>query len=289
MKHLLLCGFGYVARCLTEQLYHKDICQNFTATVHSEASGAAAYSVNAVPFDELDLSSHSDITHILLSIPPSALGDPTCNKYLSQLVKLKNLKWIGYLSSTGVYGNHNGGWVTEQSPLNIEGAHNHNRRLAEQQWLQALREHSLPVHIFRLSGIYGPNGRSAFDSILAGISRIIDEPTAIFSRVHVTDIAQVLTASMLGALAPGSIYNVADDYPCNPGEVIRLAHKLLGLSAPKLIALKDAGLSEMGLSFYRHQKRVNNAKLKRELNYQFLYPTYESGLRAIARVYGYKI
>jgi nucleoside-diphosphate-sugar epimerase len=193
------------------------------------------------------------------------------------LSHLPNLRWAGYLSTTGVYGDCGGAWVDEDSPLapNVERA---RRRVeAEQAWRAA----GLPLHIFRLAGIYGP-GRSAIDSVRAGTARRIVKPGQVFSRIHVEDIAQSVLAS-LDHPRPGAVYNLCDDDPAPPQEVIAYACRLLGVAPPPEIPWQQAlaTLSPMALSFYADSKRVRNDRMKAELGVTLAYPSYREGLRAI--------
>jgi nucleoside-diphosphate-sugar epimerase len=227
-----------------------------------------------------------DITHILISIPPKDKGDIVYDRFSRQIAKLKNLKWVCFLSSTGVYGDHKGEWVNEESIVSV-GAHVARARLiAENQWL-GLQADGVSTHIMRLSGIYGP-GRSQLENALSGKLKIIDKSDVIFSRIHVDDIVKALVASMASPNS-GSIYNLADDYPCNSREVAEFACKLLGITPPHPISLEEAALTEMGMSFYSQSKRVNNSKIKRELSLNWSYPTYKEGMLAIAKECGYQI
>jgi nucleoside-diphosphate-sugar epimerase len=183
--------------------------------------------------------------------------------------------WASYLSTTGVYGDRHGDWVDETSPLAPTTERGHRRLTAETQW-QSL---GLPMHIFRLAGIYGP-GRNQLVSILDGSAKRIVKPGQIFSRIHVEDIAGVLAAS-IARPNPGQAYNVCDDEPCPPQEVVAFAAALLKRAAPPEIAFADADLSPMAKSFYAESKRVSNQRMKEELGYKLLYPTYREGLTAL--------
>ena len=218
-----------------------------------------------------------DVTHILVSTPPSDLGDTSYLMHAQDLLDLPMLEWIGYLSTTGAYGNRDGGWVDETAeprPTTKRGARRHR---AEEQWLSMYQEHGLPVHIFRLAGIYGP-GRSALDSVRAGIARRINKPGHAFSRIHVDDIVQVLIASMNNP-KPGSIYNVCDDSPAPSHEVIDYACKLVGKVSPPLIPFDEADLAPMTRSFYAENKRIHNDKIKKELGVTLKYSNYKDGLQ----------
>lgn len=216
---------------------------------------------------------------LLSSVPPDAEGDPVLDMHEADIAAAASrLRWVGYLSTTGVYGDTGGAWVDESSPLNPSSERSARRVEAERRW-RALGERSgIPVHVFRLPGIYGP-GRSSIDALRAGRARRIDKPGQVFSRVHVADIARSLRASMARPNA-GAVYNVCDDEPAPSSEVVAFAADLLGVEPPPLVPLAEAGLSPMGRSFYADNRRVRNDRIKRELGVALLYPTYREGLRA---------
>jgi nucleoside-diphosphate-sugar epimerase len=191
------------------------------------------------------------------------------------------LRWIGYLSTTGVYGDRAGGWVDEEAPLIPTGERGRRRVAAEARWLDLVRRHGSLVHIFRLAGIYGP-GRNALDTVRAGRAQRIVKPGQIFSRIHVADIAQVLRASMAKP-EPGAIYNVCDDDPAPPADVVAFACDLLGVPCPPPVPFDEAKLSQMALSFYADSKRVSNRRIKEELGVRLLYPSYRDGLAALLK------
>lgn len=213
-------------------------------------------------------------THILSSIAPGPLGDPVLAHHAAEIAS-SNAKWVGYLSTTGVYGDHAGGWVDERTPLTPGTDRGRQRVVAEREW-QAL---GLPLHTFRLAGIYGP-GRGPFEKVRDGTARRIIKPGQVFSRVHVEDIAQVLAASIRRP-HPGAVYNVCDDDPAPPENVIGHAATLLGLPFPPAVAHEDAEMTPMARSFYAESKRVRNDKIKSELGVRLTYPTYREGLAAL--------
>ena len=195
------------------------------------------------------------------------------------LADSSQLQWLGYLSTTGVYGNRDGDWVDETSELKPEFDHQRRRVQAEEQWRDLFREHQVPVHIFRLAGIYGP-GRNLLKRVRQGSARRIDQPGLVFNRIHVEDVVQALCAS-IDHPQPGAIYNVSDDVPSSPTEAVAFACDLLRVDVPPLIALDDAELSKMGRGFYLTNKRVRNHKIKEELGVQLRYPDYKAGLKAL--------
>ena len=220
-------------------------------------------------------------THLLSSVPPDEAGDPVLDVHGDDIAASRNLRWIGYLSTTGVYGDRAGDWVDETAPLRPTGERGRRRVAAETRWLDLGRRSGVPVHVFRLAGIYGP-GRSALDAVRSGRARRIVKPGQVFSRIHVADIAQVLRASMMRPRS-GAIYNVCDDDPAPPADVITFACKLMGVPPPAAVPIEQAGLSEMALSFYADSKRVSNERMKRELGVELLYPSYRDGLAALLK------
>jgi nucleoside-diphosphate-sugar epimerase len=214
------------------------------------------------------------ITHLLASAAPGPQGDPFLASHGAALAAAP-LHWAGYLSTTGVYGDQLGGWVDEDTPLTPTTDRGRQRVLAEAQW----RATGLPLHIFRLAGIYGP-GRGPFEKVRDGTARRILKPGQVFSRIHVDDIAQVLEAS-IKAPAPGTAYNVCDDDPAPPEDVLSHAALLLGLPEPPAIPFDQAEMTPMARSFYAESKRVRNDRIKRDLGIRLIHPDYRSGLAAL--------
>jgi len=220
-----------------------------------------------------------DASHILCTIAPGSTGDPalrTCGTLL------REARWLGYLSTTGVYGDHGGGWVDETMLVRPSQVRSIDRLAAERAWQAAGLEAGAAVDVFRLPGIYGP-GRSAIDQVKAGTARRIDKPGQVFSRIHVEDIAATVLAAMAHR-SPGAIYNVADDLPAPNSDVIAYACELLALPVPSLIPWNQAApmMSAMARSFYAENRRVRNHRIKQELGVALRYPTYREGLQAIA-------
>lgn len=217
-------------------------------------------------------------THLLISTPPDDDGDPVFDLHAQDILNIPALEWVGYLSSTSVYGDRDGGWVDESSEIRPSSKRGSRRARAEEQWMSLFRSHDLPVHVFRLAGIYGP-GRSALDSVRAGIARRINKQGHAFSRIHVADIVQTLMASM-SAPNPGAAYNLADDLAAPSHEVIKYACDMLGIQAPPLLPYEDADMAPIARSFYNDNKRIRNDRIKAELGIKLLYPTYMDGLKA---------
>jgi hypothetical protein len=218
-------------------------------------------------------------THLLLSIPPGTDGDPVLCHYRDQVASLSKLDWIGYLSTVGVYGNHAGAVVDETTMPRPNNQRTKARVVAESGWLAFGEDTGRPTQIFRLAGIYGP-GRSALDKLRAGTARRIVKPGQVFNRIHVEDIASVLEASITRPRA-GAIYNVADDEPAPPEEVIDYGAELLGMEPPPEVSFGEAELSPMARSFYGDSRRISNALIKSELGVRLAYPTYRDGLNAL--------
>jgi nucleoside-diphosphate-sugar epimerase len=216
-------------------------------------------------------------THVLSSIGPDEQGDPVLGRHARDLLRCSSIVWAGYLGTTGVYGNRGGDWVSEADPVAPTMPRTLRRARAEGHWLAS----GLPVHLFRLAGIYGPGpGRSALAAVRAGAARRIVKPGQVFCRIHVDDIAQVLRASIAHP-NPGAIYNVADDEPAPPQDIVTFACWLLGIEPPPETPFDQAELSPMARSFYSDSRRVSNARIKEELGVSLHYPSYREGLRAL--------
>jgi nucleoside-diphosphate-sugar epimerase len=279
VNHLLCFGFGFSAQAFAARLDKR--VWKISATSR-DAEGIAEIDTpgfHGLPFDDT-LQIASDVTHLLISAPPGEHGDPILRLFQAQLQRLsKQLKWVGYLSTTGVYGDRGGDWVDEESPLEPTTARGQRRLEAERSWLKLHSDLGVPVHLFRLAGIYGP-GRNTLINVRDGSAKRIIKPGQIFSRIHVEDIAGVLAAS-IAKPNPGRAYNVCDDEPCPPQEVVEFAADLLGLPPPPEIPFEEAELSPMAKSFYADSKRVSNRRIKTELGYGLIYPNYRDGLRAL--------
>jgi dTDP-4-dehydrorhamnose reductase len=219
-------------------------------------------------------------THLLHSIPPGPDGDPVLRHYRAEIARLPTLDWIGYLSTVGIYGNHSGAAVDEAAKPHPNNERTRARVVAESTWLALGGEIGRPAQVFRLAGIYGP-GRSALDKLRAGTARRVIKPGQVFNRIHVEDIASVLEASIARPRA-GAIYNVADDEPAPPEDVITYGAELLGIEPPPEVPFEEADLTPMARSFYGDSRRISNALIKSELGVRLAYPNYREGLRALA-------
>lgn len=272
---LLSIGHGYSARELARQLGSG---WQVTGTTRSpeRAAELRAEGVAPVIWPGEDLGPALErATHVLSSVPPGPEGDPVIAALGDALKAAPRLRWVGYLSTTGVYGDHAGGWVSEDTAPAPTTERGHARVAAERAWAGL----GLPLHIFRLAGIYGP-GRGPFDRLRDGTARRIVKPGQVFSRIHVDDIAQVLAASM-AAPAPGAIYNLADDEPAAPQDVTAFAAQLLGMAPPPEVPFEEAGLGPMARGFYSESKRVRNDRIKTDLGVHLRHPDYRAGLAAI--------
>jgi len=216
-------------------------------------------------------------THVLVSIAPDEAGDPVLKLHGADLAAGRP-EWIGYLSTVGVYGDHDGAWVDEETVCRPVSRRSVQRVAAEEAWLDFAGKNDLPVQIFRLSGIYGP-GRNAFENFRKGTARRLVKPGQVFNRIHVADIAGALSAAMDKPAT--RIFNVTDDEPCPPQDVVAYAADLLGVEAPPEIPFETAELSPMARSFYGENKRVCNRRVKDELGYTFRYPNYRVALKAL--------
>src|SRR5919109_1006118 len=216
-------------------------------------------------------------THVLSSIAPDEQGDPVLGRHARDILRCASIVWAGYLGTTGVYGDRGGDWVSEADPVAPTMPRTLRRARAEGHWLAS----GLPVHLFRLAGIYGPGpGRNALAAARTGTARRIVKPGQVFCRIHVDDIVQVLRASMARP-NPGAVYNVADDEPAPPQDVVTFACALLGIQPPPETPFEQAELPPMARSFYSDSRRIANARIKEELGVKLSYPTYREGLRAL--------
>jgi len=268
---LLILGLGYTGRAVAAKM---------------RAQGWEVRGTTRTPADDSLIQwPGSDISdtvswasHLLISAAPDKNGDPFLAGLEAEILSAKPA-WVGYLSTTGVYGDHGGAWVDEATKLTPATTRGHHRVKAEAQWMALYKEHGLPLHIFRLAGIYGPE-RGPFAKVRAGTARRIIKDNQVFSRTHVEDIAQVIAAS-INQPNPGRIYNVCDNDPAPPQDVIGYAAQLLGLPMPPALDFETAEMTAMARSFYAESKKVSNARIKAELGIKLKYPDYKSGLNAL--------
>lgn len=289
MPPRLFCfGLGYCATALARRLIGRGWSVAGTRRSGDNRGDLPAQNVTTHIFDRgrpLDdpAAALAGTTHLLVSVPPDddaeRHGDVVLDLHGGDIVALPDLTWVGYLSTTGVYGDRGGALVDEFAALRPSGERGQRRVAAEAGWLGLHERHRLPVHVFRLAGIYGP-GRSALDTVRAGRAHRVVKPGQVFSRIHIDDIVQVLEAS-IARPNPGAVYNVCDDDPAPPQDVIAHACALLGVTPPPEIPIEQARLSPMALSFYADNKRVDNSRIKHELGVRLRYPSYRDGLAAL--------
>jgi nucleoside-diphosphate-sugar epimerase len=272
---LLSLGHGYSASALARRLAAEGWRILGTTRSPARMASLAGEGIEPVLWPGTPLAPLiAQATHILSSIAPDDGGDPLLRAEGAALAAAPAL-WVGYLSTTGVYGDHGGNWVDEDTPLHPTTRRGIARVQAERAW-QALR---LPLHIFRLAGIYGP-GRGPFEKVLDGTARRIVKPGQVFSRIHVDDIAQALHASMKAPMQ-GGIWNLCDDDPAPPEDIIGYAARLLGLPEPPTEHWDTAPMTPMARSFYAESKRVRNDRMKRDLGVRLIHPDFRSGLAAL--------
>ncbi len=283
-KHLLAFGFGSTASVLAPRLLKKGWRVSGTCRSAEKAEAIRAAGVRPFLFgDDVDLAPAAleGVTHLLISIPPGVEGDPVLSALREEIAAHRqNLEWIGYLSTTGVYGDRGGALVDETMAMAPTSDRGRRRQTAEEGWFALGRDIGVPVQTFRLAGIYGP-GRNQIISLRTGKARRVVKPGHVFSRIHVEDIATVLEASMAKP-NPGAAYNVCDDEAAPPQDVVAYAADLIGVSPPPEVAFDEADLSPMAKSFYAESKRVSNKRIKQELGVELRFPTYREGLRALA-------
>ncbi|MBP7335345.1 SDR family oxidoreductase [Niveispirillum sp.] len=281
---LFIFGLGYTSLRLADRLRQAGWSIAGTTRGAEKAAAMRAAGIDAFTFDRdqplTDVEAALDgVTHLLSSVPPDDRGDPVLDAHGADIAaRADTLRWAGYLSTTGVYGDTGGQWVDETSPLKAEGPRGRRRVLAEAGWMALHADRGVPVHLFRLPGIYGP-GRSAIDTVRAGTARRIDKAGQVFCRIHVDDIGGALIASMVRPM-PGTAWNIADDEPAPAAQVVEHAARLLGVEPPPLEPFDPASMSAMAASFYADNRRVRNDRLKQVLGYRLVHPTYREGLAA---------
>jgi nucleoside-diphosphate-sugar epimerase len=277
-------GLGFSSLALAERLKPKG--WYVSGTYRSSDRKETNQAINSCLFDGSGPTPEiseaiSQATHLLITIPPQPSGDVVLNNFSEEISRASHLQWIGYISSTGVYGDTQGQWVDETAPLRGSTDLNRQRIKVESAWLKMGLDHSLPVMIFRCVGIYGKE-RNLLVSVKKGRARRIDKPGLVFSRIHAEDLAQTLDASMKKPM-PGEIYNVSDDCPCPPAEAVEYACRLLGEEPPPLVPYEKADLSPIAQGFYNTNKRISNKKIKEELGVKLRYPDYRSGLNELLK------
>lgn len=277
MKKLLIYGYGYTASYLAETLN----TENYIIIGSSREEKKFNSDNKKVKFINNSLVDNcllkDDITHILVSVPPNDLGDIFIQNYRDIITKNKNIEWIGYLSATNVYGDHNGELVSESSQTKPKTKKGINRLVAEKQWLELISKFNLPIKIFRLAGIYGPN-RNIKERLIKGLVKNIFKEGQFFSRIHVEDIANILNLSM-NNITKNKIYNLADDFSCNLNMIIDYLCEKNSLIKPAQIDFDDMSLDYKKESFFLENKRVDNSLVKKDLLKNFKYPSFKEGYK----------
>ena len=274
---MLVLGHGYSAGFLTPLLLAEG--WQVSGTTRGDTARVAALGATPLLWPGEEAAIAGEIARadaILISAGPEDGRDPALAAFGAEIARAR---WLGYLSTTGVYRDHGGGWIDEGTPLAPATRRGRERVAAEEGWQALAAAHELPLHVFRLAGIYGP-GRGPFAKVRAGTARRIVKPGQVFSRIHAEDLAQALLASIRSP-SPGAVYNLCDDDPAPPEEVIAHAAELLGLPLPPAEDFATAEMTPMARSFYAESKRVSNARIKRELGIRLKYPDYRSGLAAL--------
>lgn len=278
MKTLVSFGHGFSARGLAQRLLPQGWRIIGTTRSREKFAELRASGIEPKCFPGDDMAAALDsASYVLISAGPTEHGDPVLAELHNHIAaRAGQFAWVGYLSTTGVYGDHHGAWVDEDTPLTPSTRRGQWRKAAEQAWRDIP---DLPLHIFRLAGIYGP-GSGPFAKVLSGSARRIIKPGQVFSRIHVDDIAQVLAASIAHP-NPVRAYNLCDDDPAPPQDVIAYAAELLGMPLPPEVPFDEAEMSPMARSFYAESKRVSNERIKSELGVKLIHPDYRTGLRAL--------
>lgn len=272
-------GYGYVAAQLAPGLMAEgwQVAASCRTAEKADALKRAGIRPVLLAGAPLDPEALGGAGHVLVSAPPGPDGGDPVLKLAGGALNAaqRQLKWVGYLSTTGVYGDHQGAWIDEETPPGPLGERGQRRAAAEAQWAAT----GLPVHFFRLAGIYGP-GRNSLRALLNGTARRVRKPGQFFSRMHVADIAATLGASIARPDA-GRAYSLCDDMPAPPQDVVTYAAALMGVDPPPVQAFETAELSPMARSFYGENKRVRNDRIKNELGVSLAYPDYRAGLSAL--------
>ncbi len=277
-------GFGQVARNFIKKLNNDGTSFKLTTTTREVSKNKTFENINYdsfqltdQSFDEKLIARLEEADHILLSIAP-VNGVDIVIKNLQKNFNSKKIKWMTYLSATSVYGDHNGKWVDENSETKPTSSNGVTRLKIEKEWMELSHKHNLPIQIFRLSGIYSSQN-NILKRLKLGEVKIINKKNHCFSRVHVDDIANILSNS-LNNFKKNEIYNISDDKPAPAEEVAMYGAKLMGFDKPKTIEISEIA-SEMLKNFYKDSKKVNNKKMKIFFNYKLKYPTYIEGLNYI--------
>lgn len=282
--HVFVFGYGYCAGVLARRLVAKGWRVSGTTRNPDTLRAIVGDGVTPHLLGREGLEDPAavlrEVTHVLDTAPPLERGDPLLLAHQDDLSRAPSLAWAGYLSTTGVYGDAGGGWVDEDAALVPVHGRGQRRVDAEAAWRQFGEQAGVPVGVFRLPGIYGP-GRSAFDNLQAGTAKRIFKAGQVFSRIHVADVAAAVEAAMAGRI--GGTFNVADDEPAPPADVVTYAAELMGVAPPPLQDFEEAKarLSPMALEFYSASRRIANRRMRERLGVAPQFPSYREGLRSI--------
>jgi nucleoside-diphosphate-sugar epimerase len=279
---LCIFGFGYTAGYLAIECKSEPFAILGTSRKAAETEAAPGQAYQLLAFSAATFAKRNlKPTHLLISTPPAVdSGDPVLKEFASYLHSIRSsLQWVGYLSSTSVYGDHQGRWVDENTPPENPSPTGKLRLAAEKAWLDWAAAYQLPCFIFRIAGIYGPY-RNALRQLQQGKAFSIFKKDQVFSRIHVEDLARVIKAALLQPEKAG-IYNVSDQEPAPAPLVDSYAAALLGLAAPPLLPIEQATLSAQQLEFYQSNRRVSNLKIQQQLGLELHYPTYREGLKTL--------
>lgn len=285
MTIMLAVGLGYSARAVAERLAGQG--WQITGTARSaealEAIRASGY--EALPFNGSQPAAElaraiGDATHLLVSAAPDENGDPLLGAHRADLEAARNLKWIGYLSTIGVYGDTQGAWIDETAMPQPKSQRSQWRLAAEQDWQSLVAKRDVALQIFRLAGIYGP-GRNPLERMRRGQERTIYKPGQVFNRIHVADIAATVIAGIEAGTRATGFFNVTDDEPAAPQDVAAFSANLLGIEPPPVVPFEEAEMTPMARSFYGETKRVRNGRIKQDLGVELEFPTYREGLSSL--------
>ncbi|MDC9700658.1 MAG: SDR family oxidoreductase [Alphaproteobacteria bacterium] len=285
-KSKLFCfGFGKVGTMLSCRMQEEKWQVTGTNRERRTGSEQSAPEITHLIFDgktyAKDISHALEMTtHLLQSIPPGKEGDPALHLHKRDITRARNLHWIGYLSTIGVYGDHEGAWIDEETPPAPETERGRWRLRAEQEWIECAADMNVSLSIFRLAGIYGPHN-NALLRLREGRAHRIIKPGQVFNRIHIKDIVSVIAASIERPPCKNRIYNVCDDEPAPPQEVITFAAQLMGVAPPEKIPFEQSKLTKMERGFYAANKRCKNERIKKELAVTLAYPDYRTGLQAL--------
>lgn len=277
MKNLFVFGLGYSGKAIAE------LAKGNFKTIAGTSRASSEGEISAIIFDGVSLSDEAaevlkQCSHLLISIAPNDAGDPVLNACEDILRQCKNLRWIGYLSTVGVYGDHDGNWIDEETVCNPVSKRSKQRLQAEMDWQSFADSCDIPLAIFRLAGIYGPR-RNAFINMEKGTARRLVKQGQVFNRISRDDIAHAVNLAMAGDIA--GVFNITDDEPAPPQDVVSFAYELAGKTPPPEIDFETADLSPMARSFYGENKRVSNAKSKSILAMEYRYPNYRVALETL--------